>query len=268
MTKLKSPPRIYDIKFTPQTEEELNILNKDSTLILYDYPLDHEIEASGYFYRDPKTPVDQPNPQYCAVKVDYVFPTGVRYEVLEELFIPDEEKDDPTGRVSSSESELVQALVEEALRITNNVEQHDKKNHANARTDIPRNISRSRWRPKGTITVWDDNIGNTNTSRREFVEFEYYNCQTGDRNGPRRLEMRCRTSVYRIVTTSESGSYVGLAGAKVRARWWFITHTGIVNPDGTYSCDGRFYGSANYSIKWRDTTSKFETTDYLGVGQS
>ena len=34
------------VRFLPKNEEELSILKRDSTLVLYDYPLDYEIEEN------------------------------------------------------------------------------------------------------------------------------------------------------------------------------------------------------------------------------
>ena len=48
------------VKFIPKNEEELDILKRDSTLILYSYPLDYEIiEGTGY-YIDPELSEGQP----------------------------------------------------------------------------------------------------------------------------------------------------------------------------------------------------------------
>lgn len=139
------------IRFKPKTEDELSILQKDSTLILYSYPLDYEIDQPGDFYHDPEVPVDQPTYQYCAVEADKKLPDGVKYELLAELFIPDEdsdEADESNGRFASAE--WVEALVDEALRITGNQEEEvvDK-----------RYEKRSKWRPSGRVRVWDDAAG-------------------------------------------------------------------------------------------------------------
>ena len=57
------------VKFIPKNEEELSMLKKDTTLVLYSYPLDYEIiEGTGY-YRDPEVPEGQPTYQYCAIEV-------------------------------------------------------------------------------------------------------------------------------------------------------------------------------------------------------
>ncbi len=143
------------IRFKPKDEDELSALKRDSTLILYDYPLDYEIEEEGDFYHDPDIPVDQPTCQYCAVEVEKELPVGVDYELLAELFIPDEDSDEydednAEGRIASSE--FIDALVDKSLVLTGNLVKEDVSvgGYSNAR--------RSKWRPSGTIRVWDDNL--------------------------------------------------------------------------------------------------------------
>jgi hypothetical protein len=212
------------LKFTPKNEQELDVLESDSTIVFYDHPLDYEIAVSGDYYRDPNIPEDQPTPLYCAVKVDapVVQNNGkikgnakvmetVEKTTLEELFIPDEDFDtDENGTTNKTVNpamrkingkmlsvSFIDALVEEALRITNNL------NNSNAQNKTLKTAS-SKWRPAGRIRVWDDYLQD----------------------------------------------YIGVEGAEVRARRWFTTHRGWVGADGYYSCDGRFERDANYSIDW------------------
>ena len=140
------------VKFIPKNEDELSILKRDSTFVLYEYPLDYEIAEGGDFYRDPEVPKGQPTYQYCAVKVDKKLPSGVENEILEELFIPDEDKDDDATSRKAFSYDNVDALVDEALRITNNLPNTDLQNQKSLFA------RRSKWRPAGTIRVWDDNL--------------------------------------------------------------------------------------------------------------
>lgn len=139
--------------------------------------MDYEITVNGDYYRDPKIPEDQPTQLYCAVKVNSPLTQGngratsnakvmenVEKTTLEELFIPDEDfdtDDDGSGNKSTNTGsrkingkvvsvELIDALVDEALRITNNL------NSPNAKSTSAK--SRSKWRPAGRIRVWDDFI--------------------------------------------------------------------------------------------------------------
>lgn len=144
------------VKFMPKNEEELSILKRDSTLVLYTYPLDYEIEENGDFYRDSEVPSDQPSYQYCAVKKGKELPNDVENEILEELFIPDEDKDkENSANKKSIPYEIIETLVDEALRITGNLEEEEKENNLASKS-----LRRSKWRPSGKITMNDDNIGN------------------------------------------------------------------------------------------------------------
>jgi len=141
------------LRFKPNNEDELNILKADSTFVLYDYPLDYEIKENGYFYKDPEVTGDQPTYQYCAIPVDKKLPDGLEHELLANLFIPDEDSDDGTDSKTSSKSyspDLVDALVDEALRITNNLDENSTKGKSSLAA------RRSKWTPAGTIKVWDD----------------------------------------------------------------------------------------------------------------
>jgi len=138
------------IKFKPKNNQELEILKDDTTLILYSYPMDYKI-SQGSYYHDPSIPDSLPTYQYCSVAVDKNLPHGVTYEVLENLFIPDEEKIIPSANLRQTSEESIITLVDEALRITNNLEPTS----ANARV-----TGRSSWQPAGRIRVRDD-ITNT-----------------------------------------------------------------------------------------------------------
>ena len=237
------------IKFNPLNEEELDILKDDTTLVLYDYPLDYEIAEGGEFYQDPDVPSDQPTPQYCAVPVDHSLPTGVEYEVLEELFIPDDYSDAAaSGRLASKR--VVEALMNEALTITGNLEEASERGKTKCFFNC-----QPKWRPAGRIRVWSD--GKVIVPRRVFSHWEYYECNiafsNGIKNGPEEEPdgaLPCKRPVYRNVYDTVAGGYIGLQGVEVRARRWFTTHKGFTNSKGDYSCNGEFRRDANYSIKW------------------
>lgn len=136
------------IKFKPKNNQELELLKDDTTLVLYSYPMDYEI-TQGSYYHDPSIPDSLPTYQYCSVPADKQLPSGVAYEVLENLYIPDENKDGTSSTLRKASDESVTALVDEALRITGNLEPTPK----NAR------VTASSWRPAGRVRVYDDVTG-------------------------------------------------------------------------------------------------------------
>ena len=227
------------IRFKPQDESELDILNSDTTLVLYTYPLDYEIEEPGDFYHDPEIPLDQPTYQYCAVEVDKELPDGVAYEILEELFIPDE-TGGTIGRTTSSI--FVNMLVDESLQLTGNLEE-DVEN-SNARINS--------WRPSGRIRVWDD-IGISITTRTfvgydEVTTTDYSPCYTIGDTRPCPTYVTTHVPIYEETTSFEN--WAPVVGLEVRARRWFTTHKGTTSSTGRFSCNGTFRRPANYSIKW------------------
>ncbi len=84
------PSHLY-FRFLPTDTVELNILQNDSSLELFDYPLDYEITEDGSYYQDPNITEDNITWQYTTVPVDYQFP-NIKYEVIYNCFIPDEDE--------------------------------------------------------------------------------------------------------------------------------------------------------------------------------
>lgn len=108
------------LKFKPQDEEQLSILKNDTSIIWYDYPLDYEmLEEGGSYYHDPEVPLDQPTYQYTAVSVDHPLPQGVEYELLANLYIPEEQEEESGARLQ--QQQWIDQLVDEALLITDNL---------------------------------------------------------------------------------------------------------------------------------------------------
>ncbi len=247
------PTHVY-VKFYPKNEEELDLLNREESLILYSYPLDHEILNEGESYRESGIPNSQPTPQYASVEVGQELPSGVAYEVLSELFIPDDRSDNASGRVASEW--IVDELVHEALRITDNLESPDQ--------DVSTKSSSSRtemddWRPSGRIRVWE-NVGTSSYTRRVLSHYEEYTCiadlredtgfsDAGGNISPPTLTT-CRRPVYRYEQIQRDGQYVGVHDVEVRARRWFTTHTGKTDINGRFQVNGTFKNDANYSLKW------------------
>lgn len=88
--KKLNPTDLY-VRFLPKDSTDLRILD-ESGLILFDYPLDYEIDTMGNYYHDPTIPDDMPTWLYTTVPVGYSFP-DIEYEILEECFIPDDTTD-------------------------------------------------------------------------------------------------------------------------------------------------------------------------------
>jgi hypothetical protein len=140
------------VRFLPSDSIEYEALASDTTLELFDYPLDFEIEQEGNWYHDPSIPDHLPTYQYTVVKPSYQFPDTINYEILAELFIPteadDEETDNNANLKSGNTSDFLDALEDEALRITDNWEELEP-----ATEGVRLKGRRSKWNPSGKIQV-------------------------------------------------------------------------------------------------------------------
>ena len=153
----------YYVKFKPQNEDDVEAIIDDSTLILYDYPLDRKIVNNGNYYKDPTLSESTPNYRYACVPYGYTFP-NVQYDIIANLYIPEE---DPL-LVYDDDSELdicVDKLVYEALSITGNL---DSFNIVEPDTNAPEPLfsRRSKWNPSGIIRFHDNTLVPPSTTEK------------------------------------------------------------------------------------------------------
>jgi len=135
----KAATPVFDIKpthtymrFLPKNEIELDLLKSDTTLVLYDFPLNYEIKNLGTYYHDPSLPESAITYQYCVVPVGHQIP-NVQNELLYQVFIPNQEL----------ENQFLIDLEYESVRLTGNLPQGFEN-------------TKGRWTPKGTIRAWDN----------------------------------------------------------------------------------------------------------------
>lgn len=143
-------PTHYYVRFLPKDSVEYNILDNDTTLELFDYPLDYDIVSYGDSYHDPSLPESQITWQYTKVPTNYKFP-NLRYEILDTLYIPYEGEEDSEESSLRSAKNVSQAnwdlMVEKSMCLTKNKEASD-----------PKLRSLKKWRPEATIKGYDDNV--------------------------------------------------------------------------------------------------------------
>jgi hypothetical protein len=153
------------IRFEPQDSIENNTLKADTTLILFDYPLDRKITKGGTYYKDPSLSENEFNFQWCSVPANKSLPINVHYTVLAELYLPEED----TELVQYYETEFdncITKLVEYALKRTDNFDTttYDENLTQGEETELKRKTN-NKYTPKGRITL-TDNVLNNNTGLR------------------------------------------------------------------------------------------------------
>lgn len=169
------------IRFEPTDSSHQELLTDDTTLILFDYPLDRKITKGGTYYRDPSLSASQLNYQWCCVPANKTMPIGVPYTLLSNLYLPEE---DPELEVyyETQEDACITKLIEQALDRTGNF---DTSFYDNSTTSFSLKPP-PKWTPKGNIRMFDD-FSNTNVNLRGVKVkahrwFETRECLT-DNNG-------------------------------------------------------------------------------------
>ncbi len=143
------PTHLY-VRFLPADTTQYERLVADTTLDFDSYPLDYEL-TEGDSYHDPSLPAEAITWQYTVVPADYDLKgLGIMYEVLDELYILDEDLEredisvgDAQLRSGKSSGLSWKSVVDEALIQTGNV----------GETTL-----RSKWTPAATIKAYDDRM--------------------------------------------------------------------------------------------------------------
>jgi hypothetical protein len=76
------------VRFKPSSIPELSVL-EDLDIDLSDYPLDYDVIQDGDFYNDGITPAEEIPWLYAVVDINFIPPSGITYEVLEQIHVPE-----------------------------------------------------------------------------------------------------------------------------------------------------------------------------------
>jgi hypothetical protein len=197
------------IRFLPKDSADLKTLGADTTIELFDYPMDYEIVEEGFYYHDPEIPEGQPTWQYTSVPVNYQFPE-VQYEIIEECYIPDDDEDmEETELKSSYENDFYGQLELEAFRITGNLNTENTLKSTNG-------IMAKKKKPEGTIRV-DNNAIKSGSSTKIGLEgvmkvkvrvhnFVKWDSKYTGEDGKYKMGKYYRTNIhYAVVFQNEKG---------------------------------------------------------------
>lgn len=192
------------VRFLPASEQEFDVLT-DLGLALLDHPVDYEILREGDYYHDPDLAEDRITWQYAVVPEDFVFPAGIRYEIIDNCYIPPEE-----DRTRSDDGVDWAAVERESFRLTGNGDLLQ----AEAGTGSAGTKGESSGMPAGRITITDAALGaaeegvrGMRVSCNSFVKFAHaYTDEDGNYRMNRSFSSRPR---YRLVFDNSAGFSIG-----------------------------------------------------------
>lgn len=185
------------VRFLPRDSDEFDLL-LGMGIELIDHPLDYEIVKEGDYYHDPELDESQMTWQYAVVEHDFVFPSTIRYEVLEKCYIPERD----TG--TKADGIDWDAVEREAFMLSGNgylLEPMTKAKSSNC--------------PSGNISIIDRKLGpgpvgvkGVKIAVNSFVKYSYtYTDENGNYTIPRNYSSAVR---YRIVYKNSIGFGIGL----------------------------------------------------------
>jgi len=131
------------VRFLPEDEEQFERLAGLGVPLL-DHPVDYQILREGDYYHDPEVAEDRITWQYAVVERDFVFPAGIRYEILDQCHIPGGQTPVKAAGVDWT------AVEREAFRLTGN---------AALLAEVPGTRAGTEMTPRGRITIVDSVLG-------------------------------------------------------------------------------------------------------------
>ena len=192
-------PTDYYVRFLPKDDTQMQIL-LDRGVELLDHPLDYRIVREGDWYHDPSIPEGEITWQYAVVPVTFDFPNSIRYERLDECYLPDH------APATKSDGIDWEAVEREAYRLTGN---------ASMLLPATRDGSTSAVTPKGRISISDPDfddepigVKGVKVCCNSFVKFSV--CYTDD-EGYYRMSKSYASSVrFRLIFQNIKGFSQGI----------------------------------------------------------
>lgn len=268
LSEIEVKPTDLYVRFLPLDSNQYKTLMGDTTLTLFDFPLDYEIKQNGDFYHD-STITTPYTWQYTTVKPGFTPPTGIKYEVLSELFIV-ENSEDYTEEIISDTS----VMQTKSAKIGGGV--------------IDRNIGNALYAISFTLTGNEKELNISGKQNSSKLKSTVPNCTRYcvGRSWWKVCWTSCDPYYYPdgyIKVNTPSGD-VGLKGAKVRMWRWFSYADARTDANGYYYCSTRFnslwignsidyhiiFDGVNGSNNWTFSKSLFGAlclwTNYYGAG--
>jgi hypothetical protein len=219
------------VRFLPQDSTQYKQLKNDTTLTLFDFPLDYEIKQDGDYYKDP-TLTGNYTWLYTRVPVGYQPPAGITYEVLANLFIMEnspyysEEKMSSVGAMkaksefATNRNEALKTIKAIAFFITGNPYGDIKSTQTPSFS--PTGLMRVAKSVKHKFLWWS------------WTTTDYYPSGTIKVQGYHQMNSSAGVTNYSTSTD------VPLKGVKIQLWSWFKWVSAYTNENGYYESDTSF----------------------------
>ena len=146
-------PTHWYVRFLPKNINDYMVLLDDTNFVLFDMPFNYEILSQGTHYHDPSIPIEDITWQYTTVRAGADLPDYCEVQILDELYLPDDNNQTPCKQQIS-----IDDWEREAFSITGNLDEYDAS--TNGKSGGNPSIQQHRFRPEGDIFVQNTQLGN------------------------------------------------------------------------------------------------------------
>lgn len=213
---LKVEANYMYIRILPKNRDEYNIVNGDSTMDVFEYPLDYKIVKKGNKYKDKSLVNSEFTWMYAAVPISKNLKNNIKTEVIDLLYLTEGNgrDDEYTKQYRNSDARqigLLKELENESFLINGDGKYNTNKSAKNAKV--------SGWYSSGRIRVEDDVMSYNEISN---------------------------TYIF------DTPGWVPVPGCTVRGNRWFTTKTTVSNNDGTFFINHDWPNGSpvDMNIKW------------------
>lgn len=240
----------YYARFKPADDDALaELIDRDTSIIYYEFPLDYEIKEFGISYHDPAIADTLPTYQYASVPIlkwqNLQNIPNVECTLLEPLCILDEDKDgshlgditplDPKPLEPDPIDTLFKPIITPGDDIINSI--GDNLSDTSDGTNNSTNNS-----------AYDESAISALMSK----SFELTGNGDYEEASMTRASSKWQPAGKITVYDDIAKKQIPLVRAIVHARRWFTIHVGLTDLNGNFKCNGRFKNPANYCIVWRN----------------
>ena len=275
------------VRFMPASLEELDLINQDTTIELFEEPLDVSfLGDSAIFSYDEPSPQDSIGYFYTTVEESYAFPTH-NYEVISELYLPFDDPElaaqfsgstgaiaapggaggYPTSELPCGAIRLAQAWENEALRLTRFNKYIREDDYCFEGSGNSGGSSSGPSYPAsqyGRIRIFDNTFGvnrllpleGVRVTTTRFMSWKrshtdrngYYKVDSRHRRKKARYKIKWEDNDFKII--AHSGGQAELKGPKQKGPWNFdIAHGTKANYYGTvFSAAKQYYDGERYGL--------------------
>lgn len=156
------PTGLY-VRVLAGSTAELDLLEADTNMTWFDFPLDYEIISNGTYYHDPTLP-DSATWKYGVIPMNYSLPSSLQHELIYNVFIPD---DYPEYEKYEEEFDRLEEISESLC----GYEEEDDEKSLDTKA--------SKWHPSATIEAWDSLVNGyiplqgVKVTVRRFTKYRY-----------------------------------------------------------------------------------------------